>query len=86
MRPAPWLNDTVTEMQTSRQSMIEVCANTGVGMLGSWLITIAVLFSIEDKVLASITTVVLCTVWSLVRGYYIRRHFNKRLHREYHPT
>lgn len=65
-------------MQSKRQSLIETCSNTGIGMIGSWLITIAVLYTIEDKMVASVVTVVLCTIWSLIRGYFIRRHFNAR--------
>lgn len=65
-------------MQSKRQSLIETCSNTGVGMLGSWLIMLAVLYTIDDKVIASAVTVVLCTIWSIARGYTIRRYFNNK--------
>jgi steroid 5-alpha reductase family enzyme len=59
--------------------MIEVAVNTGVGVLGSWLITMVVLNYVENKPVAATLTVTLCTVWSLIRGYHVRRHFNKKL-------
>lgn len=65
-------------MQTKRQSLIETGCNTLVGVIGSWLITIAVLSYIDDKLIAASITVFACTVWSLIRGYGIRRHFNRR--------
>lgn len=65
-------------MQTKRQSLIETGCNTLIGVVGSWLITIAVLSYIDDKLIAASITVFACTVWSLIRGYGIRRHFNRR--------
>lgn len=66
-------------MQTKQQSMIETFSNVGIGIVGSLLITLAVMHVIQDRTLCSFITVTLCTVWSLVRGYYIRRHFNKKV-------
>ena len=64
--------------QSKKQSFIEVCCGTFTGMLGSWLITITVLKLVPDLWLASVLTVVLCTIWSLVRNYAIRRYFNRK--------
>lgn len=63
-------------MQSRRQSMIETCTNTLTGMVGSLIITLIILHTVDDKTLASVLTVSLCTVWSIVRGYVVRRHFN----------
>lgn len=65
-------------MQTRRQSIIEVTTNTAIGMVGSWLITYACMTLIADRTTAATVTVIGCTVWSLVRGYWIRRRFNGR--------
>lgn len=65
-------------MQTRRQSIIEVTTNTAIGMVGSWLITYAGMTLIADRATAATVTVIGCTVWSLVRGYWIRRRFEGR--------
>lgn len=62
--------------QTKRQSLIETLTSTFTGMIGSWLITMACLYNITDKTTAATVTVIGCTVWSLVRGYAVRRYFN----------
>jgi len=64
-------------VQTRRQSIVEVVTNTCVGMLGSWLIACGTMLLVEDRVYAATITVIGCTVWSLVRGYWIRRRFAK---------
>lgn len=64
-------------MQTRRQSIIEVTTNTAVGMAGSWAIAVVVMTAVQDRILAATITTVACTVWSLARGYAIRRHFNR---------
>ena len=64
-------------MQTRRSSLIEVFTNTFTGMLGSWAITYLCITTIDDKWSASIAAVIGCTVWSLVRGWTIRRAFNR---------
>lgn len=71
-------------MQSRRDSLIETCTNTSVGMLGSFLITFAIGARREQLGLfwTSVLTVAVCTVWSLVRGYYVRRRFNQRTVRQ----
>lgn len=65
-------------MQSRRQSLAETCANTGVGMVGSFIITFSCATFIEDKLTFSVVTVLSCTAWSLARGYAIRRYYNGR--------
>lgn len=62
--------------QSKKQSLLEVLTGIGIGALGSWLITMLCLHLIEDRTMAGTVTVAGCTVWSLVRGYCIRRYFN----------
>jgi hypothetical protein len=62
-------------MQSRRQSMIEVGTNTAVGMAGSWVISYASIVTIDDHAMAAAVAVAGCTIWSLVRGYWIRRRF-----------
>lgn len=62
-------------MQSRRDSSIEVVTNTFVGMAGSYAITYVTFRLVQSIELASAVTVGMCTVWSLVRGYFIRRRF-----------
>lgn len=64
--------------QSRRQSLAETCTNTGVGMVGSFLITFVCITVITDKLVCSVVTVLACTVWSVARGYAIRRYYNRR--------
>lgn len=65
--------------QSKKQSLIEVVSNTTIGMIGSWLITMACLMVFTTPVAIATSTTVLCTCWSLIRGYAVRRHFNSKL-------
>ena len=62
-------------MQTRAQSVLEVVTNTFVGMLGSWLITWVCMATIKNRTACVSATVLGCTIWSLARGYVIRRRF-----------
>lgn len=64
-------------MQSRAQSALEVVTNTLVGMLGSWLITWTCMATIKDRGACVTATVLGCTIWSLARGYFIRRRFAK---------
>lgn len=69
--------------QTKKQSMKETLTNTGVGMVGSWLITMGTfsvlgVSNVAGNALASTVATIGCTVWSVTRGYTIRRYFNKQ--------
>lgn len=65
--------------QTKRQSMIEICTGTGIGFVGSWLIALACVHYFTGPVATTTAITTLCTVWSLVRGYFLRRYFNRKL-------
>lgn len=64
--------------QSRKQSLIETCTNTTIGMIGSWLITMACLMFFTTPVGIATSTTIACTVWSLGRGYVVRRHFNSK--------
>lgn len=64
--------------QSRKQTMEEVVINTSIGFVGSWVITYCAMLTIRDAAIAASTAVVLCTVWSLVRGYTVRRYFAMR--------
>lgn len=68
--------------QSKRQSLIETLSNTFIGMVGSFGIAMLTLsFFTTPWVVAAVTTIA-CTVWSVGRGYYVRRYFNKQLLKE----
>lgn len=63
--------------QSKRQSVIETCSNTATGFVGSYLITFGCFHLTDNLPAATLYATLGCTVWSLVRGYYLRRLFNK---------
>lgn len=65
--------------QTKLQSMMETLTNTGVGMVGSWLITMACLMFFTTPVGIATSTTLGCTCWSLIRGYIVRRYFENKM-------
>lgn len=65
--------------QTKLQSLMETLTNTGVGMIGSWLITMACLMFFTTPVGIATSTTIACTIWSLGRGYVVRRYFDSKL-------
>ena len=64
--------------QSKLQSMKETLTNTFTGMAGSFAITMLCLQIFSTQVAIAASTTVLCTVWSIGRGYAIRRYFNKK--------
>ncbi|UAW53590.1 hypothetical protein QGX15_gp105 [Pseudomonas phage psageK4e] len=64
--------------QSKAQSLKETITNTGIGMVGSWLITMGCLQLFSTQVAIATSTTILCTVWSISRGYTVRRYFNKQ--------
>lgn len=64
--------------QTKAQSLKETLSNTFIGTLGSFLITWVTLYFVKEIVLASAITTIACTVWSIGRGYAVRRYFNSK--------
>ncbi len=65
-------------MQTRLGSLIEVLTGTFTGMIGSWLICYVSFRYIPELALATTVSTIGCTVWSLVRGYCVRRWFTTR--------
>lgn len=63
-------------MQSRKGTIIEIATNTGIGLVGSWLITYIVLHYKLNPATTATITCVLCTIWSIVRNYGIRRYFN----------
>ena len=64
--------------QTRAKSLEEICVATFTGLVGSFLISLATMHLIDDRTIAAAVTTALCTVWSLARGYAIRRIYNRR--------
>lgn len=64
--------------QSKKQSIIEVCANTGLGMAGSWILTMLCLMFFTTPIGIATSTTIACTVWSVGRGYCVRRYFNNK--------
>jgi hypothetical protein len=69
-------------VQSKKQSVKEVLTSTSVGMVGSFLITMMCLQIFKDQLAIGISTTVLCTVWSIGRGYAIRRYYNSKVAKE----
>lgn len=65
-------------MQSKKQSLKETLTNTFVGMAGSFGITMLCLQFFTEQVAIAATTTFLCTVWSIARGYGIRRYYNSK--------
>lgn len=65
--------------QSHLETSIEVLTNTWLGFIGSWLIAWSVFKWMPGtpSYLATVVTL-LCTAWSIVRGYTLRRYFNRR--------
>ena len=69
-------------MQTRKQTLVEVFTNVLIGFGGSWLITYLFIQYEQIGYMETATLIVfLCTVWSIVRNYTIRRFFNWFNHR-----
>lgn len=66
-------------MQSKKQSLKETLTNTFTGMAGSFAITMLCLQVFTDQYAIAVSTTVLCTLWSIGRGYTIRRYFNKQV-------
>lgn len=69
-------------MQSKRMSMIEIGANTGIGLIGSSLITYTILHFNLTREQATLLITGACTVWSVLRQYVVRRTFNKLISKE----
>lgn len=63
--------------QSKRHSAIETATNTAVGFFGSYLITYGCFHLTTNLPTATLYATLGCTAWSLIRGYYLRRVFNR---------
>ena len=69
--------------QSRLQSFLEANLNTFVGFVGSmlmWEFVIKPLWGFTTSFADSLTITCIFTVWSIVRGYCIRRYFNRKHH------
>lgn len=68
--------------QTRLGSLIEACINTAIGFFGSIALSLIVypMFGHTFTIAQNIGITVIFTVWSVLRGYAIRRWFNARIH------
>lgn len=64
--------------QSRKASLAETLTSTTLGFVGSLCITWACVAGISNTGLAVTTATALCTVWSIARGYHVRRFFNGR--------
>lgn len=71
-------------MQSKRQSVIEISTGISIGIVGSLAITMVTMHAIDNRAVCSVVTVALCTVWSFVRGYGLRRYFNAKVKSDEH--
>ncbi len=62
-------------MQSRKHSLLEVCLSTAIGFLGSWLIAELSMVYHTGLVSVAFEITVWCTVWSIARGYALRRWF-----------
>lgn len=74
-------------MQSCLGSFIESNVNTFVGFAGSmliWEFLVKPLWNLPTNLADNLAITCIFTVWSIVRGYFVRRYFNWRLHRGQH--
>jgi len=64
--------------QTRIESLKETTSNTTLGFLIALAINVACVHLIEDKTIAAVTLTLTCTAASLLRGYGVRRYYNRR--------
>ncbi|MNR63114.1 hypothetical protein D3C85_1853210 [compost metagenome] len=64
--------------QSRMQSLIETSSNTLIGVIGSWLITMGCFLVFTTPIEITTASTIACTVWSLLRGYYVRRYFSSK--------
>lgn len=71
--------------QSKRHSALETATNTAVGFVGSYFITFGCFHLNADLATKTLYATLGCTVWSLLRGYYLRRLFNHLHTKASHP-
>ena len=67
-------------MQSKMQSFIETNISTLIGFIVSYILTYTILplYGVEQSHSISFQIVIIYTVASIIRGYLVRRYFNKR--------
>lgn len=68
--------------QTRLGSLIEACINTLIGFFGSLALSLVVypMFGARFTLAQNAWIITIFTLWSVLRGYIIRRWFNARIH------
>lgn len=68
--------------QTKLSSFYEACMNTAIGFVGSIVLSYIVypMFGHSFTFMQNVGITVIFTIWSIARGYAVRRWFNHRLH------
>lgn len=69
--------------QSRLGSFIEANANTFAGFVGSmaiWSWLVDPLYGFHSSFLDNLGITMIFTIWSIIRGYCIRRYFNWKLH------
>lgn len=64
--------------QSKKDSIKEVICGTTIGMVGSWLLTMLCMMVFTTPVGIATSSTVACTLWSISRGYCVRRYFNNK--------
>lgn len=67
--------------QSRKQSALEVGVGTFTGFVGSYIICWVTFYNVRDVTAAAFISTLACTVWSIVRGYTLRRYFNNKASR-----
>ncbi len=82
MREIPHVTPDFSPRQTRLGSFIEVCFNIGIGFTINFFmnLTIFPLFGWSISVGENLLLGVIYTVVSVIRGYVVRRYFERRIH------
>lgn len=68
-------------MQSARKSLEEVIVGTVIGFIGSMFINYAfmpIFFGVQPSLASNAGMILVFTVWSVVRGYCLRRWYNRK--------
>lgn len=71
-------------IQSRIGSFLESNANTAIGFIGSmliWQFVVKPIWGFKTGFADNFAITSVFTVWSIFRGYWVRRYFNWRLHR-----
>jgi hypothetical protein len=68
-------------MQTRTHSFIETCTNVGIGWVTAFTLQLIIfpLFDINIPLSTNIKISVIFTIAAIIRGYIVRRYFNKKV-------